>query len=70
MGSPITPDPFTRVYDAGEAVGFSDIKNDVMRFTFRDEKFEFPTIKSHPLAKWNGYFYTAPIEELRALKEK
>lgn len=70
MGSPKIHEPYASLYDAGEAIGFSDIKNDVMRFTFRNETFEFPTIKVHPIAKYNGYFYVAPIEELRALKEK
>jgi hypothetical protein len=60
------------LYDEGIAVGSADIKNDTVLYRFRDELFEFPTSKVYHLRfsghGFNGYFYTAPVEELRKLK--
>ena len=64
-------EPFQELYDDGVAIGNSDIRNDMVVFSFRNEKFEFPTIKVVPhIAKFNGYFYEADIEELRKLERE
>ena len=59
---------FEHVYERGIAVGESDIKNDAMVFRFRDEKFKFPAVKAHAIARYNGYWYEAPIDEVRRLE--
>ena len=59
---------FEHVYDRGLAVGESDIQRDRMVFRFRAEVFEFPTVKAHAIAKYNGYWYEAPIDEVRKLE--
>lgn len=59
---------FEGVYERGIAVGESDIKRDVLVFRFRGETFEFPMVKAVQVAKYNGYFYEAPIDELRRLE--
>ena len=41
-----------------------------MVFRYRDEVFEFPTQDVFWLAKFNGYFYDAPVEKLRELATK
>lgn len=61
-------DPFEALYERGIAYGATDIRTDSMIFTFKGEKFEFPTIKAHPIARYNGYFYEAPIDALRKLE--
>lgn len=61
---------FAALYETGLAYGHCDIKTDTMHFSFKDEKFEFPALIAHGLATFNGYFYTAPIEKLRALANK
>lgn len=62
--------PYEELNDKGLAVGWEDIRNDAMVFRFHDELLSFPTIAAHPLAQYNGYFYTVPIEKLRELKQK
>ena len=61
-------EPFAGLYDRGVAMGESDVKNDRMIFRFRQEVFELPTEKAHAIARYNGYFYEAPIDELRKLE--
>jgi hypothetical protein len=39
-------------------------------FSFEDEKFRFPAVRVFRIAKWNGYFYEAPIKKLRALERE
>lgn len=60
-------DVYKGVFDRGIAVGFGDIMNDEIVFRYRDETFEFPTIKVIHLTKHNGYFYEAKVESLRKL---
>ena len=59
---------FEHVYKRGIAVGESNVRNDKLIFRFRDETFEFPTEKAIHIARYNGYFYEAPIDELRKLE--
>ena len=61
-------DGFSAMYDRGRAYGVSHIKTDTMTFRFRDELFEFPTMKVHHLARYNGYFWEAEIGDIRKLK--
>ena len=56
------------VYDRGIAVGVSNIRDDTMSFRFRDELFTFPTTRVFGVAKFNGYWYEADIEDLRMLE--
>lgn len=62
--------PFKELNDRGLAIGSSNICADTMSFDYRDEHFEFPAMEVFRLATHNGYFYTAPIEKLRALAKK
>ena len=67
------PEPPFRDYliERGIAKGWSDIKRDEIHFEFGEEKFRFPTIALIPhIAKFNGYFYEAKVEELRKLSKK
>lgn len=74
---------FEELYARGIAIGHADIKNDTVLYRYKDELFEVPTLEAHALKfldagenapyGFNGYFYTAPIEELRKIglrKEK
>ena len=61
-------EPFAGLYDRGMAMGESSVKTDTMIFRFRRETFEFPTDKLTGVARYNGYFYEAPIDELRRLE--
>ena len=61
-------DPYTAMYERGFAYGHSDVKTDTMVFTFKSEKFEFPTTKAFEIVRWNGYFYEANIEDVRRLE--
>ena len=61
-------EPFEALYARGMAYGHSDVKTDTMHFTFKGEKFSFPTMKAWPFAKYNGYFYEASINDLRKLE--
>ena len=61
-------DGFSGLYDRGIAYGTSDIRTDTMIFTFRGEKFEFPTTAVFPYVRFNGYFYEAQIDDLRKLE--
>jgi hypothetical protein len=59
---------YDSLYERGIAVGSADIRNDTVLFRYRDETFEFPTSKVYhmkfgPDYGWNGYFYTAPVEQ-------
>lgn len=64
-------EPYKELYDAGVAVGQSDIRNDTIEFYFRDERFAFPTVAVIPhIAKHNGYFYEADIDDLRKLERE
>jgi hypothetical protein len=67
----VMADPFEQfhaLYEQGLAVGHAAIKTDTMVFSFRDEVFEFPGEVVQPIAKFNGYFYTVPVDKLRKLK--
>jgi hypothetical protein len=59
---------FDGVYDRGVAMGESDIKRDVMVFRFRQEVFELPLIPAMQVARYNGYFYEAPVDAVRKLE--
>jgi hypothetical protein len=39
-----------------------------MNFRFKNEFFTLPTSKALEVASWNGYFYEAPIDDLRKLE--
>lgn len=60
---------FAALYDDGIAVGSANIHDDSMTFRFRDEVFNFPLLRVHPIMKYNGYFYEAPVDALRKLGE-
>jgi hypothetical protein len=66
-GSPF--EPHESLYDSGRAFGTSDIKSDTMTFRYREEMFVFPTLRVYGVARFNGYFYEADIEDLRKLAE-
>jgi hypothetical protein len=66
---------YDSLYERGIAVGSADIRNDTVLFRYRDEIFEFPTSKIYhmrfgPDEGFNGYFYSIPVEKLRALKQE
>jgi hypothetical protein len=61
-------DAFASVFERGFAVGHSNIKRDTIEFQFKGEFFEFPAAKALTVAKYNGYFYEAPIDALRKLE--
>jgi hypothetical protein len=62
---------FDALYERGIAVGQSDIKNDVVNFVFRDEKYSFPTLKVYGfLEDTHMGFYWAPIDKLRELERE
>lgn len=64
-----TFEQFGTLYDQGIAVGHSDIAADKVYYRFHDEIFEFPTSRvPRNFLNYNGYFYTAKVEDLRALK--
>ncbi len=63
-------DAFEGIYARGMAYGSSNVRTDTMTFRFRDETFEFPTIRVHPYARYNGYFYEASIDDLRKLESE
>ena len=61
-------DDLEGMFRRGRAIGQADIENDEMTFRFRKELFTFPSICVFPgVAKHNGYFYEADIEDLRKL---
>lgn len=51
----------------GLAVGQTDIRNDAIDFTYRDEKFTFPTMRVYQHCVPNGSFYLAKVKVLRKL---
>ena len=61
-------DAFQSVYERGFAVGHSDIRRDAIVLQYKDEIFDLPTVQAMKVARWNGYFYEAPIEALRKLE--
>jgi hypothetical protein len=61
-------DAFAGVFDRGFAVGHSNIKRDTIEFQFKGEFFEFPAAKALTVARYNGYYYEAPIDALRELE--
>lgn len=63
-------EPHATLHSQGLAVGWSDIKKDSLVFEFRKERFEFSTVEAFPIARFNGYFYTAPVKKLRAMQKK
>lgn len=63
-------EPHETLHSKGIAVGWSDIRKDSLVFEFRKERFEFPTLEVFSVAKFNGYFYTAPVKKLRAMQKK
>ena len=60
-------DAFASVYERGFAVGHSDIRRDAIVLQYKDEIFDLPTSVALRVARWNGYWYEAPIEQLRKL---
>jgi len=64
-----TFEQFGALYDKGIAVGHADIARDTVIYRFRDEIFEFPTHKvPRNFLNYNGYFYTAHVDDLRKLE--
>ena len=59
---------FDAVYARGIAVGHSDVKTDTITFRFRNETFTFPIAAAHEVARYNGYFYEASIDDIRKLE--
>ncbi len=51
----------------GLAVGQTDIRNDAIHFTYREEKFTFSTLRVIARCRPNGSFYLAKIKDLRKL---
>ena len=71
MAARFPSDHLEGLFKKGVAVGYPDIKRDEMTFRYRKELFTFPIINCHHVARYNGYFYTAKISEVRKLaKEK
>lgn len=60
-------DPHASIYESGRAIGQSDIRTDTMTFRFRDELFTFPTARIFGVARFNGYFWEANIDDIRML---
>ena len=54
----------------GLAVGRADIRNDAIDFTYRDEKWTFPTIRVYQYCRPDGSFYLAKAKILRALAKQ
>ena len=65
----MSDDPYEGVYARGIAVGHSDIKTDAINFRFKDEFFVVPGPRSSEIARYNGYWYEAKIDDLRKLEE-
>ena len=64
-------DQFSSLYDKGFAVGLSNIKNDTITFTYRDEEFMFPTFNVYPYVEWTGLgFYICPVDKLREVERE
>jgi hypothetical protein len=61
---------YEALYERGIAVGESDIRHDEMHFSYRKEKFTFPTMKVYRYVDFNGYFYTASVDKLRELERE
>lgn len=57
-----------KLFDRGVAVGQTDIRLDAMHFKFRDELFTIPLARAMEVARHNGYYYEAPIDEVRRLE--
>ena len=51
----------------GFAVGRADIKTDSIDFVFKDEKWNFPSLRVVGLCRSNGTFYIASPKALRKL---
>ena len=71
-GDPPTtgPEPYASLYARGIAVGHSDIRTDTLEFAFRAKRFTVPTMCAYgpeAIASYNGYFYTARVDDLRKL---
>lgn len=58
------------LFSRNVAVGKSDIYDDVINFRFREEIFTVPTISTVGIATYNGSFYTAKVDKIRALVKK
>lgn len=63
-----TFEPYATLYDKGLAVGHSSIRDDTINFEYRGERFTFPAMQAHPIATYNGYFWTAHIDDVRKLE--
>ena len=64
-------DRFAALYDRGMAVGTSNIVNDTMTFTYRDEEFMFPTFNVYQFVEWTGLgFYVCPVDKLREIERE
>jgi hypothetical protein len=62
---------YAGVYKRGIAVGHpADTYGDAIDFSFEEEKFRFNAASVVHIAKWNGYFYEAPIEKLRTIERE
>ena len=63
-------DQFSSLYDKGFAVGLSNIKNDTITFTYRDEEFRFPTFNVYKIVEWRHGFYVCPVDKLREVERE
>ena len=54
----------------GFAVGRADIRNDAIDFTYRSEKWTFPTMRVMTLCRPEGSFLLAKVKVLRALAKQ
>lgn len=54
----------------GFAVGQSDIKTDSVDFVYREEKFNFPSMRVYGYCVPNGSFYLAKVKVLRKLQKQ
>lgn len=58
---------FEALFDRNVAVGESEIHSDSVIFRWRDEIWTVPTISTVGIATFNGNFYTAKVDKVRAL---
>lgn len=60
--------PNQALYERGIAVGHADIKTDAVIFQYWDEEISIPTSRLYGIAKYNGYFYEADIDDVRRME--
>ena len=58
------------LHEQGIATGIASIREDAVHFTFYDEHFTLPTVAALGIARFNGYFYVAKVDDLRRFAER